>query len=129
MSDRGDGRPEFRVLDAVKALSAAVPLRYAASWDNVGLLVGDPEARVSTVLVTVDMSEEVVREERSEGTGPRLRLHAVSFQELPQLLQGRGRDLRRDTRGRLNRPGSLRHRHAAANARPIPLIPAIHASR
>src|SRR5437868_12196575 len=29
--------------DLVKSLDAIAPTRYAESWDNVGLLVGDPD--------------------------------------------------------------------------------------
>ena len=36
---------------------------------------------------------------------------------------------RGDTHDRLHRPGLLRHRHVAANARATALVPAVHASR
>ena len=38
------------------------PKELAASWDNVGLLVGDPEAGVKTVLVALDITQQVVEE-------------------------------------------------------------------
>ena len=38
------------------------PKELAASWDNVGLLVGDPEETVQTVLVALDITQGVVEE-------------------------------------------------------------------
>lgn len=38
------------------------PFALTASWDNVGLLVGNPEQEVSCVLVALDITEEVVEE-------------------------------------------------------------------
>lgn len=38
------------------------PKELAASWDNVGLLVGDPETTVQTVLVALDITQGVVEE-------------------------------------------------------------------
>lgn len=38
------------------------PRDLAESWDNVGLLVGDPEAVVDTVLVALDITPQVVAE-------------------------------------------------------------------
>lgn len=46
-------------------LDELAPLRYAESWDNVGLLVGDPESEISRVLVTVDYSSSVAVEAQS----------------------------------------------------------------
>lgn len=40
-------------------LDRLAPLRYAESWDNVGLLVGDPRAEIHCVLVTVDYTSAV----------------------------------------------------------------------
>ena len=37
-------------------------LAVAESWDNVGLLVGDPEAEVRRVLVALDVTPQVVAE-------------------------------------------------------------------
>ncbi len=50
-------------LEAVtKILDDVAPLRYAEKWDNVGLLVGDPDAEIRRVLVTVDYTRGVADE-------------------------------------------------------------------
>lgn len=45
-----------------QSLYAWAPRALAESWDNVGLLVGDPEAVVDTVLVALDITPQVVAE-------------------------------------------------------------------
>ncbi len=44
------------------ALDALAPLRYAADWDNVGLLAGSMAAPVRRILVSVDLTDDVARE-------------------------------------------------------------------
>ena len=48
-------------------LYAWAPKELAASWDNVGLLVGDPETTVQTVLVALDITQGVVEEAAEMG--------------------------------------------------------------
>lgn len=43
------------------------PRELAESWDNVGLLVGDPEAAVERVLVALDITPQVVEEALERG--------------------------------------------------------------
>jgi len=45
-----------KVEDILRWLDAYAPFRYAESWDNCGLLVGDPRASVGRVLVALDPS-------------------------------------------------------------------------
>lgn len=46
--------------DVITLLERAYPPRLAESWDRVGLVAGDPAAGVSTVVVAVDVTDEVV---------------------------------------------------------------------
>jgi dinuclear metal center YbgI/SA1388 family protein len=55
-----------KVADLVRAMEAIAPPRFAAAWDNVGLLVGDDGAALSRVLLTIDCTREVVGEARRE---------------------------------------------------------------
>jgi dinuclear metal center YbgI/SA1388 family protein len=54
----------MKLSDILRTLETLAPLRYAESWDNVGLIVGDPEAEIRRVLVTVDYSAAVAEEAR-----------------------------------------------------------------
>ncbi len=48
--------------DLAKALAQVAPPALAASWDNVGLLLGDAQSPCERVLLTIDMTDEVVSE-------------------------------------------------------------------
>src|ERR1700690_3498394 len=47
------------VADLASAMESIAPLRLAESWDNVGLLVGDPSLELSGVLLAIDCTREV----------------------------------------------------------------------
>lgn len=69
-------------------LEAVVPSARAESWDNVGLLVepsGNPS--ISHVLLTIDLTEQVLEE--AQGVGARLVVayHPPIFQPLKKLTQ------------------------------------------
>jgi len=49
------------VADVVAALHTIAPPELAESWDNVGLLVGDPAARCERALVALDVDAALVR--------------------------------------------------------------------
>lgn len=55
------------VADVLAALHEHYPPRLAEDWDVNGLVVGDPEAEVTAVLLAVDPVMDVVREARSIG--------------------------------------------------------------
>jgi len=46
------------------ALENIAPLSGAESWDNVGLLTGDPKQDISRILLTIDYSAAVADEGR-----------------------------------------------------------------
>lgn len=48
-------------------LFSAAPKDLAMSWDNVGLLVGQPDQIVRRVLVALDITGDVVQEAAAEG--------------------------------------------------------------
>jgi dinuclear metal center YbgI/SA1388 family protein len=53
----------MHVRDLIAAMGRLAPLRYAESWDNVGLLVGDAAANLpGPVLLTIDLTEAVLAE-------------------------------------------------------------------
>ena len=53
------------VSEIVEALFARAPRELAEPWDNVGLVVGDPGARVRRALLCVDATEEIIAEARA----------------------------------------------------------------
>ena len=52
----------MNVSDVTEVLETIAPLEYAADWDNVGLLVGSESWPADTVVLTIDLTEVVLRE-------------------------------------------------------------------
>jgi dinuclear metal center YbgI/SA1388 family protein len=50
------------VQTVIDALEVIAPLRYAAEWDNVGLLLGSPSWPADSILLTIDLTEDVLAE-------------------------------------------------------------------
>ena len=57
----------YTVKDVEQMLFDWAPKDLAESWDNVGLLVGDPDATVQHILVSLDSTEAVVAEAAERG--------------------------------------------------------------
>ena len=52
----------MRCSEIIGILEQYSPRSYAESWDNVGLLVGRREKEVSSVMITLDATKEVIEE-------------------------------------------------------------------
>jgi len=59
---RGAPRSRPRVADLLAAIEQFAPLAGAESWDNVGLLAGDPSWPAARVLAAIDLTDAVARE-------------------------------------------------------------------
>jgi dinuclear metal center YbgI/SA1388 family protein len=71
--------------DLVTALNNIAPTRNAESWDNVGLLVGDPSQDVSKVMLTIDYTEEVAAEAQGAGCDAVVAYHPPIFEPLKRV--------------------------------------------
>jgi dinuclear metal center YbgI/SA1388 family protein len=74
--------------EVVTFLNGKAPLAWQESYDNAGLLTGDPEKEVSSVLLTVDITEEVVAEAVSLGAELIVAHHPIIFKGLKKLTGG-----------------------------------------
>jgi dinuclear metal center YbgI/SA1388 family protein len=75
----------MKLSDALRILDSLAPLRYAASWDNVGLIVGDPSAEIARALVTVDYSSAVADEAREIGASLVVAYHPPMFAAVKRI--------------------------------------------
>jgi dinuclear metal center YbgI/SA1388 family protein len=66
-------------------LDAYAPFRYAASWDNCGLQVGNPEADVNRVLVALDAGSETLMEARGGVCDCVVTHHPLLFQPIKSI--------------------------------------------
>ncbi|AQG79851.1 Nif3-like dinuclear metal center hexameric protein [Spirosoma montaniterrae] len=66
-------------------LEAFAPLAYQESYDNAGLIVGDPNATITGVLVSLDATEAVVDEAIARGCNLIVAHHPIVFKGLKKL--------------------------------------------
>ena len=62
-----------------------MPTSIAEDFDNVGLIVGDPESEISSILVTLDTTEDVVEEAIERGCNMIVSYHPIIFNGLKQI--------------------------------------------
>jgi dinuclear metal center YbgI/SA1388 family protein len=78
----------MKVADLVRAMEAIAPTIHAASWDNVGLLVGDEESALSRVLLAIDCTREVVEEAAAARCEAIVSYHPPLFDAPKRFLAG-----------------------------------------
>ena len=71
--------------ELVEALEAIAPRAEAASWDNVGLLVGDAAQDVTRVLLAIDCTTAVLAEAKTEGCEAIVAYHPPIFGKLDRV--------------------------------------------
>ncbi len=67
------------------ALERFAPTAYQESYDNAGLIVGNPQTVITGVLVTLDSTEEVLEEALQKGCNVIVAHHPIVFKGLKQL--------------------------------------------
>ncbi len=73
------------VKDIASTLEDWAPLSLQASYDNCGLLVGDPSQQVTQVIVSLDTTEAVVEEAIAKGAQMIVSHHPLIFKGLKQM--------------------------------------------
>ncbi len=73
------------IREIVDILEQFAPPSLAADWDNVGLQVGSAEAQVDAVLISLDVTEAVIREAVEKGAGLIISHHPVTRGEINTL--------------------------------------------
>ena len=73
------------VQDIISELETVAPLAYQESYDNAGLLVGNRTDAVEKVLITLDVTESVVREAIECGANLIISHHPLIFRPLKSI--------------------------------------------
>jgi len=76
------------VAAVLAALGVRAPFEKAASWDPVGLQIGDPEAPVARIAVCHEVTEAVVAAVEADPVELLVAYHPLIFQPLPRLIAG-----------------------------------------
>ncbi|MCY7352289.1 MAG: Nif3-like dinuclear metal center hexameric protein [Cytophagaceae bacterium] len=74
-----------KINDLSKYLETLAPLAYQEAYDNAGLLVGDPQAEVRAVLVSLDCTEAVIAEAMANDCNVVVAHHPIVFKGLKRL--------------------------------------------
>jgi dinuclear metal center YbgI/SA1388 family protein len=78
----------MNVADLVRAMEALAPARFAAPWDNVGLLVGDPGSPLTRAMLAIDCTGAVLREAVRGECGAIVAYHPPMFDAQKRFLVG-----------------------------------------
>jgi len=74
-----------RVGEIAAALAEFAPPHLAESWDNVGLLIGDPQQSVERIICCLDLGEAVLDEAARAGAGLVVAFHPPIFRPLAKV--------------------------------------------
>jgi dinuclear metal center YbgI/SA1388 family protein len=75
----------MRVIEIAKIIDSWMPTSIAEDFDNVGLIIGDPESKITSILVTLDTTENVVEEAINKGCNLIVSYHPIIFNGLKQI--------------------------------------------
>ena len=78
----------MRVKDVAQEIDKIVPLGLAQDWDNVGLLLGSADKNVKRILLTIDITGDVLDEAKRLRTDLILSYHPVIWDGLKKITAG-----------------------------------------
>ncbi len=76
------------VRDIFNFLNEKYPVDTACGFDNVGILIGDPDAFVSKAIVALDCTTDAIKTARNNGCELIITHHPVIFSPLKHVLKG-----------------------------------------
>ncbi|MCH7558457.1 MAG: Nif3-like dinuclear metal center hexameric protein [Planctomycetes bacterium] len=75
----------MKIKDIAERIEKIVPLKLAQDWDNVGLLIGDAQKNVKKILLTIDVTGDVVAEAKKLKTDLIVSYHPVIWDGLKKI--------------------------------------------
>ena len=79
---------KMKVNQIAQIIEELIPLKLAQDWDNVGLLLGDANKNVKNILLTIDVTKEVVAEAKQLKTDLIISYHPVIWDGLKTITAG-----------------------------------------
>ena len=73
------------IKEIISLIEDYAPLKLQASFDNSGLLCGDPERELTSILLCIDVTEEVVKEAIDKGHNLIISHHPLIFSGLKHI--------------------------------------------
>lgn len=78
----------MKIKDIAAIIDELIPLKLAQDWDNVGLLIGDSQKDVENILLTIDVTRDVVAEAKKLKTDLIVSYHPVIWDGLKKITAG-----------------------------------------
>ncbi|NEU09146.1 Nif3-like dinuclear metal center hexameric protein [Flavihumibacter sp. R14] len=75
----------MQIKELTAYLESIAPLSYQEDYDNSGLIVGDPQTEVTSALISLDCTEEVIDEAISRGCNLVISHHPIVFRGLKRF--------------------------------------------
>jgi dinuclear metal center YbgI/SA1388 family protein len=75
----------MKLIDLCSYLDSAIPISFQEGYDNSGLQVGLPEREVSSALISLDITEEVIEEAISAGCDLIISHHPLIFSGIKKI--------------------------------------------
>lgn len=75
----------MKIKEITRFLEEIAPLNYQERYDNSGLIVGDEDTKVTSVLICLDSVEEVIEEAIENGCNLVIAHHPIIFSRLKKL--------------------------------------------
>lgn len=75
----------MQLKNVLSVLDSVAPFESAEQWDNVGLMVGDPLQDISSILVSLDATDDVIETARSEKIDLIITHHPLIFHPLKKI--------------------------------------------
>jgi dinuclear metal center YbgI/SA1388 family protein len=76
---------QMKIKNIAEKIEKIVPLKLAQDWDNVGLLIGNPQRNVKTILLTIDITGEVLAEAKRLRTDLIISYHPVIWDGIKKI--------------------------------------------
>ena len=71
-----------KVKDIINIMNHLAPKKFAESWDNPGLQIGNPDREIETVLTALDVTVDVVKKAVEKKAGMIITHHPLLFKPL-----------------------------------------------
>jgi len=75
----------MKIKEIAEKIEEIIPLKLAQDWDNVGLLIGDSQEEIRNVLLTIDVTRNVVTEARKLKTDLIISYHPVIWDAIKKI--------------------------------------------
>jgi len=77
-----------KIKDIINYLEEVAPPSYQESYDNSGLIVGDPQTEINGILICLDSTEPILDEARQKNCNLIIAHHPIVFRGLKKFIGG-----------------------------------------